>query len=161
MSKKILIKHFGITYWIMEQQTAGLSHEDSVLQPAMRGNCMNWVLGHILESRERILGMLNQETLMTEDEIIYYKRGSEPVTNGEDCVDFERLLTILHESQIRILAGLDAVTDDTLAEVIDPDADKPETLDERLAFMHWHETYHTGQLEYLRQLAGTDDSIIP
>ena len=29
-----------------------------------------------------------------------------------------------------------------------------------LASQHWHETYHTGQLELLRQLAGTDDAIV-
>jgi hypothetical protein len=29
-----------------------------------------------------------------------------------------------------------------------------------LAGLHWHETYHTGQLELLRQLAGKNDAII-
>lgn len=161
MSKHRLTHHFGITYWIMEQQTAGLTHEDSVLQPAMRGNCMNWVLGHILESREKVLEMLDQETLMSDDERARYKRGSDPVTNSEDCINFEQLLRILHESQTRIMAGLETIPDDTLTAVVDPDADEPETLGDRLAFTHWHETYHTGQFEYLRQLAGANDSIIP
>ena len=34
------------------------------------------------------------------------------------------------------------------------------TLGERLVFLHWHETYHVGQLELLRQLAGTNDAVI-
>jgi hypothetical protein len=29
-----------------------------------------------------------------------------------------------------------------------------------LAGLLWHETYHLGQLELLRQLAGTDDALI-
>jgi|GEM_PF-5021639 len=31
----------------------------------------------------------------------------------------------------------------------------------QLSFLSWHETYHTGQTEYLRQLAGKDDQVIP
>jgi hypothetical protein len=34
------------------------------------------------------------------------------------------------------------------------------SLEKAVAGLHWHETYHVGQLELLRQLAGTDDAII-
>ena len=34
------------------------------------------------------------------------------------------------------------------------------TLGERLFFLYFHETYHAGQTEYLRQLAGKDDKVI-
>jgi hypothetical protein len=29
-----------------------------------------------------------------------------------------------------------------------------------LAGLYWHEAYHTGQTEYLRQLAGKDDCVV-
>jgi hypothetical protein len=35
-----------------------------------------------------------------------------------------------------------------------------ETVAEKIAFSHWHETYHVGQLELLRQLAGKNDKVI-
>jgi uncharacterized damage-inducible protein DinB len=35
-----------------------------------------------------------------------------------------------------------------------------ESMAERLAFAHWHETYHVGQLELLRQLTGKNDKVI-
>lgn len=158
MSKARLQKFFGITYWIMEQQTAGLSHADSVLQPALRGNCMNWVLGHILDSREKMLALLGQEPLMSEEERIRYQRGSQPVTDANDCVNFDRLMSILQESQGQIMGGLGSLTDEDLGRIVDEE--NQETLDDRLSFLHWHETYHTGQFEHLRQLAGTNDSII-
>ncbi|MBV7335639.1 DinB family protein [Chloroflexi bacterium TSY] len=159
MSKDRLARHFGITYWIMEKQTEGLTHDDSVLQPALRGNCMNWVLGHILDSREKVLNLLDQEPLMTDEERARYTRGSEPVINSEDCVHFDRLMSILHESQKQILGKLETLTDDDLAQIVDEE--RKESLGARLSFLHWHETYHAGQFEYLRQLAGTNDSIIP
>ena len=31
---------------------------------------------------------------------------------------------------------------------------------QRLQSLLWHETYHVGQLELLRQLAGTDDKVL-
>lgn len=158
MSKARHQKFFGITYWIMQQQTAGLSHEDSVLQPAMRGNCMNWVLGHILDSREKMLALLGQEPLMSEEERTRYQRGSQPVTDANNCVNFERLMSILQESQSRIMAGLEDLGDEDLAKIVNEE--NQETLDDQLSFLHWHETYHTGQFEHLRQLAGTDDSVI-
>lgn len=46
---------------IIQRQAEGLAHADSVLQLPFRGNCFNWVLGHILESRNTILGLLGAE----------------------------------------------------------------------------------------------------
>jgi uncharacterized damage-inducible protein DinB len=34
------------------------------------------------------------------------------------------------------------------------------TLGQLIFFLYWHESYHTGQPEYLRQLAGKDDKVI-
>ncbi len=34
------------------------------------------------------------------------------------------------------------------------------TLGERVLELYFHETYHTGQTEILRQLAGVDDKVI-
>jgi hypothetical protein len=39
-------------------------------------------------------------------------------------------------------------------------ADEEETAGQQIRFSHWHETYHVGQLELLRQLAGKNDKVI-
>lgn len=117
------------------------------------------MLGHILESRQKVLLLLGHETLMTDDERARYARKSPPVTNAEDCVRFERLQEVLAESQKRIMASLKGLREDDLNAMID--VENEHTLAQRLMFLNWHETYHTGQFEHLRQLAGTDDSIIP
>ncbi len=36
----------------------------------------------------------------------------------------------------------------------------PMPLIEALSYVQWHESYHTGQLEMLRQLAGKNDKVI-
>ena len=40
------------------------------------------------------------------------------------------------------------------------DNERDDTLRKRLAFMAWHDSYHTGQTEYLRQLTGVNDKVI-
>ena len=45
---------------IAQMQAKDLTHEDSLLQPPFRGNCLNWVLGHMLSNRDAILGWLGE-----------------------------------------------------------------------------------------------------
>ena len=63
-----LIGAFERNLSVMKRQLAGLTHEDCLQQPASRGNCMNWVLGHIADARNSVLRMLGQETVLTKEE---------------------------------------------------------------------------------------------
>ncbi|MCP4417972.1 MAG: DinB family protein [Chloroflexi bacterium] len=158
MATKKLIQSFGITTWLIQAQAEGLSHEQMLLQTPFRGNCFNWVLGHILTNRDKVLILLGEEPLFTEVEGARYERGSDPVVGSETAVHGQRLLDAVQISQSKIEAGLAATTPEALAAIYDEE--KNRTVLDRLQFLHWHETYHTGQLELLRQLAGTDDCIV-
>ena len=48
---------------------------------------------------------------------------------------------------------------DELAQEVDSFLGKT-TLGQVVFFLYFHDTYHTGQLEALRQLAGKDDKVI-
>ena len=154
-----LIQDFERTTWIIESQAKGLTHADSVRQLPFRGNCFNWVVGHILQSREVILTLLGGEPAWFPNrELDRYKRGSDPITSAAEAVPFEELLRVVRESHEQIIARLKELDAAELAVIIDEERQR--SLGERVAWFHWHETYHTGQLELLRQLAGTDDAII-
>jgi uncharacterized damage-inducible protein DinB len=58
-----------------------------------------------------------------------------------------------------LAAALPRLTADDLARMV-RDHRGEITLANRLFFLYFHETYHTGQTELLRQLAGTDDKVI-
>lgn len=147
--------YYGLTYNVIHQQIDGLTHADSLLQLPFRGNCLNWVLGHIVFSRGSVLTLLGENAPWTTEESDRYIRNSEPVTNEKDALPLEQLLNALEESQARILSRLREVSAEKLATVNDD-----ETVAERIAFLQWHETYHVGQLEPLRQLAGKNDKVI-
>jgi hypothetical protein len=153
-----LIQSFKANQGLIHQQTEGLTHADSLLQLPFRGNCLNWVLGHLVEHRDRVLALLNQPPTLNEAEAARYRTGSEPITNGQGVVSLEKLLSALEQAQEQITEGLRQAAPEALATIYDKE--RQQTVGDRIAGLHWHETYHVGQLEILRQLAGPNDAII-
>ena len=153
-----LIQLYQRTHWIIIKQTEGLSHADSLLQLPFRANCLNWVVGHLLVYRDKVLVLLESVPILLDMEAKLYQRESEPITESDTAVPLERLLEALDLSPERLLVALAQVEPEKLDGKVTPDKDQ--TIGERIEFLQWHETYHVGQLEILRQLAGVDDAII-
>ena len=64
---------------------------------------------------------------------------------------FDKLLRDLNQSQDRIADYLERISPEALA--ADGETDRGiKPVAEHLDGLHWHETYHTGQLELLRAL---------
>lgn len=153
-----LAKDFKRNFSIIGMQAAGLTHQDSLLQvPGV--NCLNWVLGHVADSRDNVLRMLGLDPVLG-DAAERYRRESEPVTGeGPGVVPLERLLAVLAEGQERIGAALASLPEAALAEER-RNGDRVLPLGTLLHFAMWHETYHVGQTELLRALAGKRDKVI-
>ena len=130
-------RYFGITYRVINMQTIGLTHEDSLIQPPYRRTCLNWIVGHILDGRESFLTYPGESLPLTEAVANRYKGDSASITSAEDALSLAQLLSALEESQARIMAGLERIPAETLETRFD-DA----TAGEKVAFVHWHETYH-------------------
>ncbi|MBC7234443.1 MAG: DinB family protein [Chloroflexi bacterium] len=145
---------------IIKAQTKGLTHADSLIQPPVRGNCMNWVLGHILENRNLVLQRLGRPSILSEAQAKRYGYGSEPVcADGEDIIPLETMLQLLEQSQGGIAEALERITPEELAQKVESFLGST-TLGQFLFFLYFHETYHLGQTELLRQLAGVDDKVL-
>lgn len=144
--------------YVIKRQTDGLNHEQSLLQPPFRGNCMNWVLGHMLEGRNGILQQLSQPVVLATPEDAFYQRESAPITSASPAVPLATLLTDLDESLARIEQGLQSIAEEKMAVIINEE--RQTTLRASISFSVWHEAYHLGQLEYLRQLTGVNDKVI-
>lgn len=154
-----LTQKFQLTSYIIHRQTEGITNADSVIQPPVRGNCMNWILGHILDERDYVLGLLGAEPVFDEITRELYRRESSPITSLEDGLPFDQLMKKLDLSQERIEIGLKAITEERLAET-GTAGSHTDQVGALIAYIHWHETYHTGQFELLRQFAGKNDKVI-
>ena len=145
---------------IVKAQTKGLSHADSLLQLPFRGNCLNWVLGHMADNRNTMLRLLGEEAILDEAHAKRYGYGSEPVCGGgDDILTLEQLLAVLEQGQSALATRLEKLTAEELAGEVQSFLGTT-TLGQLIFFLFWHETYHVGQPEYLRQLAGKDDKVI-
>ena len=143
---------FARSVAIIKMQTEGLSNEDSMRQ-LPHGNCLNWVLGHIAVNRDGVLQTLGEPPFMGAVGA-RYKRESEPLTHvDEGTHPMEELLTWLDRSQERIASALNKLDETDLAREITT-GDRKTTIGQRVFFLYFHETYHVGQTELFRQLAG-------
>ena len=158
-SSESLIDLFDVNLWVIKKQTDGLTHADGLLQLPFRGNCLNWVLGHIVAGRDGILKLLGESPIWSEEETAPYNRGSEPLTCDENVHSLEKLLSGLERSQKVLTAALARTPQEELEKTIETFRGE-KSLGDHVAFLLWHEAYHVGQLELLRQLAGKDDAVI-
>lgn len=160
ISPNDLIDVFARNVSVIKMQTKDLTDEDSLRQPPFHGNCLNWVLGHIAENRDGVLELLGESPQIGALGA-RYKRGSEPLTDaGDGVLRLDELVAWLDRAQERIAAAIARMNNAAWAREIVVGNNRKTTVGQRVFFLCFHETYHVGQTELFRQLAGKDDKII-
>ena len=160
MGSELLADQLSYNHRVIEANTAGLTQENSLATPAAGGNCLNWVLGHVVTSRNGIAKLLGLDPIWDPQRAAPYSRGSEPITE-ETALPMEEILADFAASQKTILPALAGLTDEDLA------AKSPlsffkgdkETVGSALAAYVFHETYHIGQSGILRRVAGKEGAV--
>jgi uncharacterized damage-inducible protein DinB len=155
-----LAEAFARNVGVIQAQTEGLSHADSLLQLPFRGNCLNWVLGHLLDNRDDVLKALGAQRIMNDNSAALYRRGSAPIASSTtELLLLQDLLEQLVQSQERLSGVLARTTEADMTREIVRNGNTT-TLGKLVFFLYFHETYHVGQTELLRQLAGKNDQVI-
>ena len=147
----------GTSNYVIKEKTEGLTHADSMLQLPFPGNCMNWILGHLMVYRMQCLGLIDGVSEPDEDEVALYGFGSEPMTDSDKAIPLETLLARLETLSEQIAAALEEMPESRLDEILDEE--RGVTVGQRLHFMLvYHEAYHGGQLEPLYEMATANRS---
>jgi uncharacterized damage-inducible protein DinB len=149
---------FEMNYKVLNKNLEGITHDQSLIQPEGGGNCLNWVLGHIIATRGFAAQMLKQEPVWSKEITSVYERGSKPLEDGSNAQPIKKLVADLEESQNRIVAGLATVADSELS-APSPDTKVADTVGEALFVLQFHEAYHAGQTGLLRRMAGHEGAI--
>ena len=154
------IRLLSIDHNLIHTQTEGLTQADTLIQPKPSGNCMNWVLGHLLDNQITLLTLLGKESPVDPALLERYQTDSEPVAgDGPGILTLERLLDGHNRVQSALIARLGEMSDADFAREIQHHG-RSVTLGWRVLFLNFHFTYHVGQLELLRQLAGWSEKLI-
>lgn len=143
--------HYNYNY--MLRNIDGLTPEESLLQPPFSGNCLNWLLGHILVFRNFMLRYIEQPEIMTKEEIAIYNINSAPITGPDSPhLPWDRLVADLETSQTRLINTLPSLPPDYLQGLINPEKPVRGTKYEAYVTNCVHEAMHTGQLEQMREV---------
>jgi uncharacterized damage-inducible protein DinB len=155
-----LAEYFARNVYVIKRQTEGLSDAESLIQLPFRANCLNWTVGHIVSYRNNIAHLLGAQPAVDPARVARYERESEPVTGpGPGVLPLGELLAELDQSQEQINGLLAQLGPEEWERQVALSGGRSSTVAERLLFFYFHDTYHTGQSELLRQAAGKDDKI--
>jgi hypothetical protein len=157
----LLADYFARNVNIVKMQAEGLSHQDSLLQLPFRVNCLNWVVGHLVTNRLSVLRLIAARPPFDPELVSRYERESEPICeDGPGVLPLAELIDLLEQVQAQIAALLADITEEELSRETAFIGSRERPISYWLFFFYFHDTYHVGQTEILRQAAGKDDKII-
>ena len=142
-------ERFVESYGAIRRDTAGLSHGATLWQPPFGGNCINWIVGHLVVSRCNFLMLLDVPSIWNMDQCRRFMPGSQPVTIEAGSVPFATLLSDLERTQEQLRSALSRVATEELAALHDE-----WTVAEALLYYQTHESSHAGQIELLSRYCG-------
>ena len=151
----------GMTQGVIRANTAGLTQEDSLVQPQPDGNCLNFVIGHVVNVYDKVLPLVGQEPVMG-DAVARYERGSPPIRDAAEALQLDDLLAAFDTQTERFVAGLATLTPEALERPMpgpDSGGELTETVRSLMATILFHQAYHAGQTGVLRRIAGKPGAI--
>ena len=147
MVTELLIQHFKNNLHVFEQNTEGISHEESLMKITADASSINWITGHITVTRDRMLELLGKQKICSSEMVEKYKRGS-PVLVPESATAFDTITSLFYQSQKILVDAL-----------MDYDFTSQKELVLKISFFGFHESYHCGQLGLLRRFTGKEGKI--
>lgn len=146
-----LIQSFTSNHWLACRLLDGISQVESLETPPFNANSINWLLGHILAGRVSALAAVDAPSFWSDDERVLYQTGSNPTTLEYPGLPFDKLLADFNRSQEMLQENIESKSAEFLQQEIDtPRGRRPRW--QELSGLAWHETYHVGQFELLRQM---------
>ena len=132
----------------------GVSDDELWKSPTDRNNPMLWIAGHIVQTRATILQLLG-EPVDTGWGKLFDRGALAPKAAGANLfpsrAEIER---VMREVTLRLHAKLASLDDSYLASPARLQVPGTKTVADELAFFALHESYHVGQLAYVRKGLG-------
>lgn len=151
-----LAQHFGLMYHTAARNLDGMNQEHSLAQPA-GGNCANWILGHLTNVQNGVMGLLEEQPVWESEQL--KRAGFDPITAPSNAIEWNTLRDRFLGSKERCLAAVSRLTDPALAETVPHPFGGTCSRAELLNVLAFHQTYHAGQLAMARRAAGLEGVI--
>ncbi len=163
MDAKTLTYQLGFTAHTLKKNTEDITHEDSLVHPDGGGSSINWVLGHIVKSRNLMLNLLNQDPASTAEALERYSGDADAGWDNDTAIPFDELLAAFDNAQPALTDALQAASAAHMSAKapFSPIKNPDETIGSLLAALVFHEAYHVGQTGSIRRVAGKPGVLSP
>ena len=119
-----------------------------------KGSSLHWIIGHIANSRHYVGGLFNAGTEFANSELY---NGGTPLKEPSDYPPIEEIRQIFESVTEKFIKRLSEITDDDIHKKLEKKLPvKDDTMLGAIAFFSLHESYHVGQLSYIRRQLGMD-----
>lgn len=158
---ELLREQAKIVHRVLRMNAEGLTQQDSLIQPQPGGNCLNWVVGHLVCVYGDVLPVLGQEPVFEKEALKRYDRGSAQLEEPGEALPLEELLGAWDEASRRVDRGLAGASTELLDQraPFSPRKNPDETVRSLLTVVMFHQAYHAGQSGLLRRLAGKEGAM--
>jgi len=133
------------------QALNGLTDDELWRAPSDRNNNMLWVAGHIVQTRAMVLGFLGDRVETGWGKV--FDRGA-ALVDATQYPTRDQIERVMQDVSARLNAKLTSLTDDVLTRPATMQVPGTKTVADELAFFALHDSYHIGQLSYIRKSLG-------
>ncbi|MCP4685348.1 MAG: DinB family protein [bacterium] len=141
---------------IFEKILEGFENARQFERSGENANSVNWIAGHMASSRFGVAAALGLEEKCPWGDL--YDMGAE-VSDTSKYPSLDEIKAVWKDLSGKIVKGMEEVSEDQLA---GKPAWEPPAVEHSnrgiVAFMSFHESYHMGQLGYLRKIHGLDSA---
>ncbi len=155
MKAEDLSMMFRVTHNVIHRNLKGVDQAKSLMTDGHSPNCINWIVGHLLATRNAVHSMLDLPVPDWDNREFY--RGDFDVAGVSEISDLVANLKESHKTVVEALGKFDENWYNEISANQDFGLDR--TRGQVLAFFQFHESYHAGQLGILRRAAGLDGVI--
>jgi uncharacterized damage-inducible protein DinB len=147
---------FKINTDLFKKTIDGLPPDRLLARPGDDSNHLLWIAGHVVVHRAKVLKILGQEWSAPWEGL--FARGAK-LTAPEHYPGMPELLQTWDEVSGKLASSLANASPESLAEPVSNGITLDGKISGRIAFLSLHETYHVGQMAYLRKWLGFGQAV--
>jgi len=156
MDTSTLLHSLGTAKFVVNRNVEGVNHRDSLVHPQPDGRTFNWILGHMVRTRNEILELIGLKPFYPKSKFeVYSPKGF----SEAKALDVEELKSCFNTLQGELEEGIKSLSSGKLNEPATLRPDRKDTVGSILATVFWHEAYHAGQLGTMRRVIGKEGVI--
>jgi hypothetical protein len=133
------------------QALDGLTEKELWRAPSDRNNGLLWVAGHVVQTRAMVLGFLGDPVETGWGRL--FDRGA-VLVDASQYPSKEEIERVMRDVSPRLRARLTSLAEDARNRPATMQVPGTRTVADELAFFAFHDSYHIGQLSYIRKSLG-------